>query len=56
MSTVLELRRGLEDEQKSRMSKEDPEHDRAIAQDQATTLNLQAEDERTRRAIEVRVV
>lgn len=54
MSTALELKRGLEEEQKSLLSKEDAEHDRVIAQDQATTLNLQAEDERTRRAIEVR--
>ena len=55
VSANLEQLRGLEEEQKRHvhMSEEDPEHARAVAEDDAATLELQGEEERTRQAVEV---
>lgn len=56
VSANLERLSGLEEEQKQhvRMSEEDPAHARNVAEDQAATLELQGEDESTRKAVEVR--
>lgn len=56
MSANLERLSGLEEEQKRHlhMSKEDPAHVRALAEDHAATLEQQREDESTRQAVEVR--
>lgn len=56
MSASLERLCGLEEEQERRVraSKEDPAHERAVAEDHAATLELRGEDESTRQAVEVR--